>query len=373
MQLPNYWQEQGLKNVAGGVVWFKKDIDVPASLTGIQATLRLGNLIMRDSTFVNGTFVGSETNKYVPRKYNVGASLLKAGRNTITVRVLNESGDGGFIKDKPYVLEIGETNIDLTGQWKYKLAVDTKPLRRDDVTRFQVQPTAMYHGMLSPLIGYGIKGVIWYQGETNVSRAKEYRTLFPSLINSWRKEWKQGDVPFLYVQLANINKPKSEPDESKLAELQDAQTLALSLPNTGMAVANDVGEWNDVHPLNKAEVGRRLALTARTVAYGEKKVVSSGPLYRSMKIDGNKIIISFSSIGGGLSAKDGGTLKYFAIAGADKKFVWAQATIAGDKVVVWSDSVSAPVAVRYAWADNPVGANLVNKEGLPASCFRTDE
>jgi sialate O-acetylesterase len=372
MQMPNFWQEQGLKDVDGGVVWFQREFTVPAALAGRPAVLRMGNIIMRDSTFVNGTYVGGATNKYTPRKYAVAGPLLTAGKNVITVRVLNESGDGGFIKDKPYAIEIGGTSISLAGEWRVKLAVSAKPLLRDEVTRFQVQPTAMYHGMLAPLIGVGIKGVIWYQGESNVSRANEYRTLFPALITRWRKEWRQGDFPFLYVQLANINKTKAEPAESKLAELQEAQSLALSLPNTGMAVANDIGEWNDVHPLNKAEVGRRLFLAAQKVAYGEKKCVSSGPSYTSMTIDGNKIILTFSNIGGGLAVKGGGELKYFSIAGADKKFVWAQAKIVGRTIVVWNDAVTAPVAVRYAWADNPAGANFTNKEGLPASCFRTD-
>jgi sialate O-acetylesterase len=165
---------------------------------------------------------------------------------------------------------------------------------------------------------------------------------------------------------------KEQPGESSWAMTREAQLKTLSVPNTGMAVITDIGEWNDIHPLNKADVGKRLALWAQKQAYGDQKVVYSGPLYQSMKIQGNKIVLQFSSTGSGLQAKGNNELKYFAIAGADKKFVWAKATIEGNKVVVWSDQVPAPVAVRYAWADNPEGANLYNKEGLPASSFRTD-
>ena len=372
MDMPNYWQDQGLNEVDAGIVWFKKQINIPAAYIGKNALLRLGSIAQRDITYFNGVKVGVNNSKYPLRKYVLDSKLLKEGINTITVRILNESGKAGFIKDKPYLLELGDTVISLTGDWQYKLSAISTPLLREDNTRFQDQTSSMYHGMLEPLIGYGIKGVIWYQGESNVSRAKEYHTVFTRLISSWRNEWKQGEFPFLFVQLANINVPKKEPAESKLAELQEAQQLTLSLPNTGMAVANDIGEWNDVHPLNKADVGNRLALSAAKIAYGESAVVYSGPTYQSMKIAGNKIILEFSNVGTGLMTKDGGDLKYFSIAGANKKFVWAKATIAGNTITVWNDAISQPVAVRYAWADNPVGANLYNKEGLPASCFRTD-
>jgi sialate O-acetylesterase len=231
--------------------------------------------------------------------------------------------------------------------------------------------------MIAPLLNYSIKGVIWYQGEANTSRAKEYRQLLPALINNWRQKWyRQGqdpNIPFLYVQLPNFMQPKEQPSESQWAQLREAQFKTLALSATAMAVAIDIGEWNDIHPLNKEDVGKRLALAAERIAYGDKRIVYSGPLYQSMKAEGNKIILRFTNTGSGLVAKGGDELRYFAIAGADKKFVWATAKIAGDKVVVWSEQVTSPVAVRYAWADNPEGANLYNKEGLPASPFRTDE
>jgi sialate O-acetylesterase len=227
--------------------------------------------------------------------------------------------------------------------------------------------------MIAPLINFSIKGVIWYQGESNADRPVEYRKLFPALIKDWRKNWQQGDFPFLFIQLPNFMEAEPQPSEHGWALLREAQLDALSVPNTGMAVTIDIGEWNDIHPLNKKDVGKRLALAAQKVAYDDEEVVYSGPLYKSMEVDGNKIILTFTNIGSGLIAKGSSRLKHFAIAGVDKKFVWAEAKIDGDKVIVWNDNINNPVAVRYAWAGNPDGANLYNKEGLPASPFRTDE
>jgi sialate O-acetylesterase len=274
------------------------------------------------------------------------------------------------VPDKQYSLVGNGTRIDLTGEWHYRLGATMEPLTSQTFVRWK--PVGLYNGMLSPLLKYAMKGVIWYQGESNAGRPAEYRQLFPALIRDWRTQWKQADFPFLFVQLCNFMDPKDQPTESNWALLREAQLKALSVPNSGMAVTIDIGEWNDIHPLNKKDVGQRLALAARKIAYGDQTVVCSGPLYQSMKIDVNKIILTFSNTGSGLTAK-GGSLKYFAIAGADKKFVWAKATIEDDHVVVWSEKVSNPVHVRYAWADDPEGANLYNAEGLPASPFRTDE
>jgi len=373
MQVPGLWQDQGLNEKGGAVVWFSKKIDIPARLAGNPAALMVGNIVLRDNTYFNGVQVGTTSNRYAPRNYAIAGKLVKEGSNTITVRIINETGNGGFIPDKPYQLVIGDTVISLMGEWKFNQTASVPALNRDDVIRFQLQPTAMFYGMLQPLIGTPIKGVLWYQGESNVSKAKEYQTLFPTLINSWRAAWKQGDFPFLYVQLANNNPAKKMPAESKLAELQEAQSMTLSLPNTGMAVANDVGEWNDVHYKNKSVVGERLALVAENIVYGDKSVVHSGPVLKSYTIKGNQVILQLSNVGGGLITKDGGPLQYFSIAGANKKFVWANAKIEGNSIIVWSDAIAEPVAVRYAWADNPTGANLYNKEGLPASSFRTDK
>ena len=229
-------------------------------------------------------------------------------------------------------------------------------------------PTGLYNGMIVPILPYGIRGAIWYQGESNAWRAYQYRTLFPAMIKNWRDAWGQGDFPFLFVQLANYMEPEPQPVESDWAELREAQLMTLSVPNTGMAIAIDIGE-PDIHPKNKQDVGKRLALWALAKTYG-KNIVYSGPICKSMKVDGNKAILTFDNVGGGLMAK-GDSLKGFAIAGTDRKFVWADAKIEGNTVVVSSDNVGVPAAVRYAWAINPV-CNLYNKEGLPATPFRTD-
>lgn len=233
------------------------------------------------------------------------------------------------------------------------------------------KPSELYNGMIAPLIPYAFKGAIWYQGESNAGRAEQYRTLFPDMIRCWRRDWAQNDFPFLLVQLAPFKPVKDQPDESDWAELREAQLLATKvLPKVGMAVITDVGDPKDIHPAKKQPVGERLALAARAIAYGEK-ITFSGPMYRSLKIEGNKAILRFDHVGRGLEARDG-ALKGFAVCGADRKFVWANAEIVGDTVVVSSPQVAQPVAVRYGWADCPV-VNLWNKDGLPASPFRTDD
>lgn len=341
-----------------------------AAASGKPARLLLGRIVDADSVFVNGVFVGSTGYQYPPRRYQAPAGVLKEGKNVITVRVISEAGKGGFVPGKPYELIIDGQTIGLAGNWLYRQGAEMPPLAARTFIRWK--PLGLFNAMISPLLNYRIKGVIWYQGESNAGRPEEYKELFPALIRDWRARWGQGDFPFLFVQLANFMEARPRPSESNWALLREAQLEALALPNTGMAVAIDIGEWNDIHPLNKKDVGKRLALAARRVAYGEKEAVHSGPIYRSMKAEGSKIVLSFCNIGSGLEAGGGNELRHFAIAGADRRFTWAEARIEKDKVVVWSEEVPEPVAVRYAWADNPAGANLYNKEGLPASPFRTD-
>lgn len=371
MRLPAFWDETKLGAV-NGVAWFRKEIMLPAALAGKPARLDMGRIVDADMTYVNGRLAGNVTYQYPPRKYEVPAGLLKAGRNVIAVRVISNLGRAGFIRDKPYKLVVDDTTIDLRGEWRYRLGAVMDPLQPQTFIRWK--PLGLYNAMLAPLLNHRIKGVIWYQGESNVRDAREYADTFPALIHDWRRQWDQGRFPFLYVQLANFLEAAESPDaSSQYAELREAQLKTLRVPETGMAVAIDLGEWNDIHPLNKKDVGARLALAARKVAYGEKNSAHSGPQYKSMKIRRGEIILSFTHTGGGLIAAGGGELQHFAIRGRDGKFVWARARIEGDKVVVWSDAVPEPAAVRYAWADNPQGANLYNKEGLPASPFRTDD
>lgn len=244
-------------------------------------------------------------------------------------------------------------------------------------------PVSLYNGMIAPLIPYAIKGVIWYQGEANVGNGREYRTLFPRMITDWRERWHEGDFPFLFVQLANLQAPQTQPSQPGWGLLREAQLMTLALPNTGMAVAVDLGNPKDIHPKDKIDVAQRLFLAARHVAYGES-LVYSGPIYDTMKIEGDKIRLSFKDTGSGLQMGvppwtptgippvTPTELKGFAIAGTDKNWMWAKTEIDGDQVIVSSPQVSQPVAVRYDWATNPIG-NLYNKEGLPASPFRTDD
>lgn len=369
IMVPGYWKNTPLENVNGSV-WYRKSFNVPKSARGKAALLVLGRIVDADSVFVNGIFVGTTSYQYPPRRYKIPEDLLNEGENTVTVRVISNIGDGGFVPDKQYEIVADEDTISLVGEWKYRIGYRMEALQSQTFIRFK--PLGLYNAMIAPLLNFRIKGVIWYQGESNTERAKEYATLFPALIEDWRKNWQQGDFPFLFVQLANFMKAKKQPSESNWALLREAQLKTLSLPNTGMAVSIDIGEWNDIHPLNKKDVGKRLALEAQRVAYHQDNIVSAGPIYKSMKIKGNKIILTFKNEGTGLQAK-GGTLNNFAIAGKDQKFVWAQTKIKNDKIIVWDESIKKPIAVRYAWADNPEGANLYNKEGLPASPFRTDD
>lgn len=377
INVPGYWEDLGIKNLAG-VVWYRREIHVPASMTGKPAKLSLGRIVDADFAYVNGVQVGNTSYQYPQRRYTVPAGVLKPGKNEIVVRVINQdqSGKGGFVPDKPYELSVDNQTIDLMGYWQYKVgAVYPNPKNNNPLPEgisLQNQPAALFNGMIAPLIPYALKGVIWYQGESNAGRPEEYEQLQPALIADWRRQWERADLPFLYVQLPNFMDVNYLPSESQWARMREAQLNTLSVPNTGMAVAIDLGEWNDIHPGRKKPVGDRLALAALKVAYGNDEVVSSGPIYRSAKIDGDRIIVQFDHVGSGLISSDGEALKWFAIAGADKEFVWAEAKIEDGAVVVWSDKVDDPKYVRYAWADNPRGANLYNQEGLPASPFRTD-
>ncbi len=270
------------------------------------------------------------------------------------------------------------TKADRLAKWKEAAAkakaAGKKPPRRPrpprDPTLDPHRPSVLFNGMIAPLLPMRIRGAIWYQGESNAGRAYQYRTIFPAMIRDWRARWGQGDFPFLFVQLANFKKRQDQPGDSAWAELREAQAMALDLPNTAQAVIIDIGEAGNIHPKNKQDVGKRLALAARAVAYGED-VTCSGPMYKSMKVEDGKVRLAFDHTDGGLVAGGGGPLKGFAVAGKDKTWHWAHAEIDGDTVVVSCKDVADPLAVRYAWADNPE-CNLTNQAGLPASPFRTD-
>ncbi len=383
MELPVLWEEGGLGNF-DGLVWFRKTIEVPDSWADMELMLELGPIDDMDTTWVNGVRIGAHTEPgqwQAVRQYKVGGDIIKAGRNVIAVQVL-DTGGGGGICGQPAQMKIkpagaaDDVAVSLAGKWRYKIAQDLASIPPQPQPPAWVNnpnaPTALYNGMIAPLIPFAIRGAIWYQGESNADRAYQYRRLFPDMITDWRQSWGVRSFPFLFVQLANFMTQKPEPGDSAWAELREAQLMTLSLKDTGMATIIDIGEAGDIHPKNKQDVGKRLALWVLAKTYGRKDVVCSGPLYESMKVRDGKVLLRFDHIGGGLVVKGGGPLKGFAIAGVDRKFVWAEAVIEGKTVVVSSDKVPEPVAVRYAWADNPV-CNLYNAAGLPASPFRTDD
>ena len=367
MQLPTLWESAGLGGY-DGVVWFRKTIDLPQKWAGGNLKLHLGPIDDVDSTWVNGHLIGSQNIYNEPRKYKIPQGVVNSDVIQITVRIL-DTGGGGGIWGKPDDLKLyyeNDDSISLAGNWKYKLGVP-----KDQVTALPNQNlgTVLYNAMLAPLIPYGIQGAIWYQGESNAGQAYQYRTLFPTMIRDWRSRWKR-DFPFLFVQLANYGTHSDQPRDNDWAELREAQLMTLSLPNTGMAVTIDIGNPLDIHPRNKQDVGKRLALNARALVYGED-IPYSGPIYRSMTVEGNAIRLAFDHVYQGLSAK-GDTLTGFAIAGEDRKFIWANATADGVTILVSEPKVQNPVAVRYGWDADP-HCNLVNSAGLPASPFRTDQ
>jgi sialate O-acetylesterase len=377
MALPQLWESGGLADF-DGVAWFRRTVEIPEAWAGKAATLHLGPIDDQDWTWVNGKQVGHSGVWNVPRSYVLPAETVKAGKMTIAVRVL-DTGGGGGIYGQAQQMKLEQKDqqpISLAGDWHYARGplmakVPPRP-SPPPYTSNPNEPTALYNAMIAPLLPARIAGAIWYQGESNAGRGAQYETLFPAMITDWRSRWKQGDFPFYFVQLANFMAPRDTPDDSAWARLRDAQRKTLKLPNTGMAVIIDIGEEKDIHPRNKQDVGKRLAFQALAKTYGQKNI-ASGPLFKEVKVEGNALRLSFDHIGGGLIASDGKALKYFAIAGKDKAWHWADAKIDGETVIVSSAKVAEPLAVRYAWADNPVGCNLANKAGLPASPFRSDD
>lgn len=370
MELPGYIESNGLQGV-DGIVWFRKEITLSAAEAKQKSTLYLAKINDSDSTYINGELIGStKLQAEKSRVYPIAAGLLKPGKNIITVRIEDIGGMGGVYGNPATLyLQSGNQSISLVGSWKYKVGI----VKFNAVLSPNSYPTLLYNAMIHPLIPFAIKGAIWYQGESNADRAKQYQRVFPDLIKDWRAHWNQGDFPFLFVQLANFMKTDSLPVESAWAELREAQTMTLALPNTGMAVTTDVGEALDIHPRDKQSVGLRLALAGLKVAY-QKDIVYTGPVYKSMNVEANKVTITFDQIGTGLKIKDKyGYLKGFAIAGEDHQFHWATGKITGiNSLEISSTEVKNPVAVRYAWSNNPEDANLYNGSDLPASSFRTD-
>lgn len=370
MHVPGLWEQQALGDF-DGVVWLRKSFTVTAADAGKEATLELAMIDDSDETYVNGVRAGSTRGYSEKRIYRIPAGILKEGNNVVAVRVEDTGGGGGIYGDESQVRIVTDTKSQsLAGDWSFRVEAVS---RRAATVGPNSYPTLLFNAMINPLLPLGIKGALWYQGESNAGRAYQYRKAFPLMITDWRKRWAQGDFPFYFVQLASFNAGHgTSATGSSWAELREAQTMTLSLPNTGMAVTTDVGDANDIHPRNKQDVGKRLAALALARTYG-KSVVDSGPVYKSMEVKADRIIVTLGNTGGGLVAKDRyGYLKGFEIAGADQKFQYAKAYVDGNTVVVYHESVKAPVAVRFGWADDASDDNLYNKEGFPAVPFRTD-
>jgi len=369
IKIPQLW-ETTLGEI-DGTIWFRKNFTIAAEDAGQSATLELSMIDDNDETFVNGVKVGGINGYNVKRVYTIQPSLLTEGRNSISVKVVDTGGGGGLYgeaKDMRLVTQ-SQKVISLAGDWNFQiesmsLGATVSPNR---------YPTLLFNAMLNPLLNLSIRGALWYQGESNAGRAYQYRKEFPLMIQDWRAHFKQGDFPFYFVQLASYNSANGNSERgSTWAELREAQTMTLSLPNTGMAVTTDIGEAKDIHPRNKQDVGKRLAAIALNRLYNTT-MIDGGPTYQSMKIEGRNVRLTFSQIGTGLLVKDKyGYLKGFEIAGSDQKFYYVKAWVEGNDIVVSCEAVTEPVAVRFAWADNPEDANLFNKEGFPAVPFRTD-
>lgn len=270
--IPGYWADTDSN--FNGVVWFKKEIDVPRQMTGKPAKIEMGRIVDADSVFINGSFVGSTGYMYPPRRYEFDETILKPGKNEIMIRVVNNGGKGGFVLDKVYEITTTTDTINLKGPWLYKVGTTMPPTPATTFIRWK--PVGLYNAMIAPLTNYAVKGFVWYQGESNTGKPAEYGALMETLIGDWRHQWQQGNLPFLYVQLPNFMEAKDQPGESNWASFRQQQLNTLKVPNTAMAVAIDLGEWNDIHPENKLDVARRLALLARKLAYGEKTWLPRG-------------------------------------------------------------------------------------------------
>ncbi len=373
MELPSLWELKGWDGI-DGIFWFRKTIVLGKEFAEQPATLSLGTIDDSDQAWVNGQLVGTTNQAYnKERNYDIPTGHLTEGHNTIVIRVEDTGGGGGVYGDPQLLfLEAGGKQVPLSGEWKFKVGmVQLNGSQQSD----NQQPTLLYNKMIYPLLKFPLKGVLWYQGESNAGddqQALAYADLFKTLITSWRTLWNQGDFPFLYVQLANFMEPLPHPSESSWALLRESQSKALGLPSTAQAVVIDIGEAGDIHPRNKQDVGKRLAFAAEHIAYG-RKVVFSGPVFKEMELREGVLELSFDHTGGGLVTREGEPLQGFSIAAEDGNYTWADARISGDKVLLSAKRVINPVAVRYAWADNPEKANLYNREGFPASPFQSSE
>ncbi len=368
MQVPGSWED--IEGQFDGSVWFRKEITLPQGVENSTAFLNLGRVKDANETYINGQKTGNITYQYPPLWYDVNAGVLKPGKNVIAVRITNGNGRGKFFRNKPYYLQIGDKKYDLKGNWKYKVAAKmNRPAPAQTFIRWK--PAGLYNAMICPLINYNLKGVLWYQGEANTKKSKEYSDLLSTLIETWRKDWEKPNLPFIFPQLPNYMQEANFQENSAWAELRYQQLKTLKIPHTAMTVNIDLGQWNDIHPLEKQPVGQRLAMCAIKIAYGEKDAPQC-PLLAKYKVEKEKTVLSFDYAPDGLKTSDGKKVAGFYIAGINGDFKPAKAEIKGNEIVVYNPTIKHPAQICYAWADNPTGVNLINAKGLPASPFRIE-
>ena len=372
VEVPGLWENTDLGEIRGSV-WLRRSVEIPQDWIDKEVRMVLGTLIDGDETYVNGTLVGRTEYRYPPRRYVIPAGVLREGTNQITVRVIITGRPGGFITEKPYYLKCGDQTVDLCGQWKYCVGAVTEGL--DDQTFFLWKPTGLYNAMIHPVRNYGIAGVLYYQGESNDALPWDYETLFRQMIADWRDLFKRQDLPFIYVQLANFEGEGSYRGGDNWAPIRDAQRKCLEIPYTAMESAIDIGEDNDLHPQNKKELGRRLALAARGLVYGES-IEYMGPIIQKSALEGKELRLTFEHVGSGIKALNG-RLSHFEVLDREGKSYETVPKIElgevgiADTLVLDVSAIQHPVAVQYAWANAPGVIDFYNEEGFPASPFRT--
>ena len=379
INVPGFWEKQisGMEDF-DGVVWFKKEFDLPEDFAGKDIDIWLSQIHDYDITWLNGIKIGENYSPFEWRGYTAKDSIVKEKNNVLIVRVYNRKFNGGFDGVPAYFdcYPVGEKEkaISLSGAWSYRIAKEIKDTLDIPLSSKKYGPndfpSMLNNAMINPMTGFPVKGAIWYQGEANADKAFLYRKTFPAMIKNWRQQWNIGNFPFYFVQLANYGQENGKPGDSFWAELREAQTMTLSLPNTGMATTIDIGNPIDIHPLNKKDVGLRLAYNALDKTY-DIETVYSGPMYSKFTIDNSEVILEFTNVGSGLVTNNEKNPQEFIIAGEDQVFYPAIAKIVNNTIVIKSNKVMEPVSVRYAWKNSPE-VNLYNKDGLPAIPFRTD-
>lgn len=366
MNEPELWETQELGEF-DGVVWLRKHVIISKEDLKNEALLEIPAIDDDDITYLNGVKIGETKAWDAKRNYKIKAGILVEGDNVISIRVVDNGGGGGIYGDSTiFKLTIGKRGIPLSGKWKYQVESINNGVNFNDY------PSLCYNTMINPLIPFSFQGVLWYQGESNAPRAYQYQKAFPLMINYWRQKWNLRNFPFYFIQLATFKTSGNSNEGCDWAELREAQTQTLQVPNTGMVVTTDIGNPYSIHPTNKQIVGKRLSALALNNIYNVK-MISAGPSYKSFEIKDNQAIITFDAIGTGLSTPDKyGYIKGFEIAGEDQIFYFAKAFIKDNKIILQSDEVKNPIAARFGWIGDASDNNLFNKDGFPAVPFRTD-